>query len=167
MITENREPVDDAMTGSASGELNCAKLFLGVSGLKRDFLEPAGDAAEGARGFVWPVGVDPSFVEDDPDQAEVVEMFQSDTRIPVEQLAVTPTAYCHDTVESLYVALEAARSIQPDALQVVLETQDVWGVQDPIMRPNTDHSGYQPESAIRAVVADGALVPRAEELCAS
>ncbi|MER6220709.1 hypothetical protein ACWCYL_19845 [Streptomyces sp. 900105755] len=167
MITENRELIDDATTGSASGELTCAKLFPGASGLNRDFLELAGDAAEGARGFVWPAGVDPSFFEDNPDQAEVDELFQSNTRIPVEQLAVTPTTYCYHAVESLYVALEAARSVQPDGLQVVLETQDVWGVQGRIMRPNTDHSGYQPESATRSVVADGALVLCAEELCAS
>lgn len=82
-------------------------------------------------------------------------------------LPVTPTTYYYDAVESLYVALEAARSVQPDALQVVLETQDVRGVQGRIMRSNTDHSGYQPESAVRAVVADGALVPCTEELCAS
>ncbi|MEV5958479.1 hypothetical protein AB0M11_32835 [Streptomyces sp. NPDC051987] len=167
MITETRERVEEATTSSASGELTYAKLLLGASGLDRDFLEIVGDAVEGARGFVRPADVDPSFFEDHPDQTELDELFQSNIRIPVAQLAVTPTTYCYDAVETLYVAVEAARSVQPDALQVVLEAQDVWGVQGPIMRSNTAHSGCRPESAIHAVVADGALVPRAEELCAS
>ena len=43
-------------------------------------------------------------------------------------LPVQKVAY-HDIAESLHVALEATRSVQHDALQVFLETQDVWGIQ--------------------------------------
>lgn len=104
-----------------------------------------------------------------PDELVCMSGFgnESETEALPGTLPVTPTTYYYDAVESLYVALEAGRSVQPDALQVVLETQDVWGVQGRIMRSDTGHSGYQPGSAIRAVVADGALVPCTEELCAS
>lgn len=139
-------------------------LFLAPSNLTADFLNVAGEAAEGARGFIWPAGAGPEQFADNPEQGDAVQALHDAIADDID-LAMRPNiGYIWDNYLSLYNAIETAQSTDADALREVLESQDFWGangrvIRKPVGQPDADHAGVQYESAQFAIVQDGQLVP--------
>lgn len=136
-------------------------LFLAPSNLTTTFLNLAGDAAEGARGFIWPAGAGPDLFKDNADQKAAVEEIRKAVPANVD-IALRPNiSYLWDNARSLFLAIEKAKSTDPAALQAVLDTQQFYGANGLVKRSSTDHAGVQLESGKHGVVKAGKLVPAA------
>jgi branched-chain amino acid transport system substrate-binding protein len=135
-----------------------APLFLAPSNLTTTFMNLAGPAAEGARGFIWPAGAGPEKFKDNAKQLEPVQEIRGAVAADVD-IALRPNvAYLWDNARSLYLAIEEAKSVDPAAIQKVLDTQEYYGANGLVKRSSTDHAGVQMASAIQAVVKNGKLV---------
>jgi branched-chain amino acid transport system substrate-binding protein len=135
-----------------------APLFLAPSNLTTTFMNLAGPAAEGARGFIWPAGAGPDKFKDNAGQLAAVEEIRKAVPADVD-IALRPNvAYLWDNARSLFLAMEQAKSTDADAVQKVLDTQEYYGANGLVKRSSTDHAGVQMSSAIQAVIKSGKLV---------
>lgn len=132
--------------------------FLSPSNLTADYVELAGDAAEGSRGFVWPIGLGSDYFTDDPEQAAAVAMIEE--CMPGENYALNPPlGFYWDNALSIALGIDAAGSADPDAIRDALETLEFKGAFGHNQRTAEDHVGYQQDNAVFGILEGGQVVP--------
>jgi ABC-type branched-subunit amino acid transport system substrate-binding protein len=131
--------------------------FMSPANLTEDYLELAGDAAEGGRGFVWPVGLGSAFFADNPEQAAAVA--EVEKCLPGENFALNPTlGFYWDNALAFALAIDEVGS-DPDAIRDQLENQEFYGAFGFNQRTPTDHDGYKVDNALFAILENGNTVP--------
>jgi branched-chain amino acid transport system substrate-binding protein len=132
--------------------------FLAPSNLVEDYLNLAGDAAEGVRGFLWPAGAGSGYFAEGSEQRKAVEMLEA--AVPDVELSLHANiGYYWDHALAIALAIESSGSTDPKVIRDTLETLEFWGANGFNKRTPEDHVGYQRESALRAVVMNGQIVP--------
>jgi ABC-type branched-subunit amino acid transport system substrate-binding protein len=117
-----------------------------------------GGAAEGTRGFLWPVGAGSAHFPRHSEQAKALRTIEH--AIPDVDLSRHPLiGHIWDNALALALAIQRAGSTDAEAVRDALENLGHWGVNGFNRRTPQDHVGYQRRSAIRAVVRDGSIVP--------
>ena len=133
--------------------------FLSPSNLTADFLKLAGDAGDGVRGFVWPVGIgSKAFETSNPEQAATIAEIEK--CLPGEDYALNPTlGFYWDNALSIALAIDEAGSTEPEAIRSALENLTFYGAFGKNVRTPTDHGGYGTTNATFAILKDGKVIP--------
>lgn len=132
--------------------------FLDLAAFGDEYLTEAAGAAEGTRGFLWPAGAGSAYFPRHSGQAKAVRAIEH--AMPDVDLSRHPlVGHIWDQALALALAIQRAGSTEAEAVRRALENLGHWGVNGFNRRTPQDHVGYQRQSAIRAVVRDGSIVP--------
>lgn len=132
--------------------------FLDIAAFGDDYLTEAAGAAEDTRGFLWPVGAGSAYFPRHSEQAKAVRAIEH--AMPDIEFCRHPLiGHIWDHALASALAIQQARSTKPEPIRDALENLEHWGVNGFNKRTPQDHVGYRRQSAIRAVVRHGAVVP--------